>query len=187
MKKLIVSLLTITSVGLVVMNLYLVRRVRELNSQVVQKYSGPELVPGTAVPSIQGVDYKGRKFVFNPVGTKQSLLLVFTTTCPYCRKNWGTWESLLSVIDRDTVNIVLVPLSGEVDDAYLHAHLADRVPTLGRLDPADEAHYRMGTVPQTIVIDADGRVKKSWTGVLSSEDEQVIKNYLLRIKTAERR
>jgi hypothetical protein len=173
-KRLLISLCGCIFVALLILNVVLIRRNKELSAQVEQKYTELEVPRGTIAPLIRGVDLKGHAITVDPRGTRNTILMVFTTTCGFCKKNWSNWESLIAGLSEHKANIVLIDLSSRADEAYLHSHLADGVTTISQLDPAMLIPYRLRTVPQTILIGADARVKRVWTGVLESLDNKYI-------------
>jgi len=100
----------------------------------------------------------------------RQVLLVLTTTCPYCKATLPIWARLADSLTRlpnHSIQVIAISLDSlEPTRRYVAEHgLTFPVVTfptakLRRL-------YRAGTVPETIVLDKDGRVLHARTGVLS--------------------
>ena len=100
---------------------------------------------------------------------RDSVVLVFTTTCPACQKNLGHWRDLHRRFG-DRYRFVAVGLdSPEATRSWVEEN---DVPFQVVL-PADRTSFRrdygISSVPQTLVVSTDGRVKLTQPGVLSQE------------------
>jgi hypothetical protein len=173
-KRIMISLLAFVSAALFILNLALIKRNKELTALTERTFLQVEIPVGTLVPPIRGMNLQGDSIVVDPSGKRHTLLMVFTTSCPFCRKNWPNWESLIKGLDKRNVNIVLIDLSSLADKAYLHAHLADGLTTITQIDPAMRVSYQLGEIPETILIGPDARVKRVWIGVLEPKDANEI-------------
>lgn len=171
---LLVFLSLALSATLVILNISLVRKNQQLFEETQRRVRETEIPVGTRVPELRGLDTKAQVVAVTPAGNRQTLLLVFSTSCPFCRQNWPTWERIFKGVDPDAVNVVLVDLSSSADEAFLRAHRADGLTMISKIDPAMIDPYRLGSVPQTILIGKDARVQKEWTGVLGARDEEYI-------------
>jgi hypothetical protein len=156
------------------MNIFLIRKNHQISTQLLRQNAQIEVPRGTLVPPVRGLDRKGNKVLVDLPANRKTLLLVFSVHCAFCNQNWPNWESLIKNLDQKNVNIALVDLSSSADQTYLHSHFADSLTTISRVDPAMLVSYRMGVVPQTILIGEDVKVKGVWTGVLDAKDESNI-------------
>lgn len=154
-------------------NLALVRKNRELRTQLDAKLASLEVKPGTVLPPIQGTDAEGRKLTVAWDGRRDSLLMIFSTMCPFCEENWPNWVSLTQKADLRRVNTVLVDLFGNATEGFLQVHGVSKLP-LVHVDPAFVVSYNVRFVPETVLVGPDGRVIQVWAGVLQRADEDDI-------------
>jgi peroxiredoxin len=102
---------------------------------------------------------------------KQTLLFMFSTTCPHCERNLAKWKDISEKIkrkDKDAVNVMGVSISNndETKEYYLKNKL--NYTTLVA-DTSFERLYKVEAVPQTLLINGDGKVKNNWTGELTAQ------------------
>jgi peroxiredoxin len=149
--------------------LLLARENRRLEERLVRAalaaVGGPEiddLLPEVPVTELDGIEavlaFDGQ--------ARETVLLVFTTTCPACQKNLEPWRDLHRRFG-DRYRFVAVGLDPpEETRRFAEQHdLPYRV-----VVPADRSAfqraYGIESVPQTLVVGADGRVKDVQPGVL---------------------
>jgi peroxiredoxin len=177
------------AVGLVVAATLVVvlsqRLTRLTHAYEVLQRRASTLTTGTMVPTFQAVTLTGDTLTVGERldGGKQVLLLL-TTTCPFCRATLPVWAQLADSIRqvRPEVEVIAVSLDS-LDETrrYAEEHgLAMPVVTLptrklGRL-------LRAGRVPQTVVVDHEGRVLYGWTGLLSAQ--AVLDSILIAVTAA---
>ena len=75
-------------------------------------------------------------------------------------------------LDRRSFRLAGVSLQSEGFEEYASRHGINQVPILTKIDPKYRVAYNLALTPQTILIDADGKVEKVWTGFLRGEDKQ---------------
>jgi len=126
---------------------------------------------GSVVPAFRAATLNGDSLTIGeaPRPDSRQVLLVLTTTCPYCKATLPVWARLADSLTRlpnHSIQVIAISLdSVEATRRYVKEHsLAFPVVTfpsakLKRL-------YRAGTVPETVVLDKDGRVLHARTGVL---------------------
>jgi peroxiredoxin len=128
------------------------------------------LQPGAFVPTFHTTTIAGDTITIGGRAdtAARQVLFVLTTTCPYCRATQPVWMAMADSLRRvapsvqvlgvtlDSVNATLA----YADSLQLSYPIA-RFPQIKLL-----AMYRAGLVPQTIVLNAEGRVLHSRTGVL---------------------
>lgn len=152
-------------VGLAALVAVLVSENRALRALVAPP--PPELTVGEAVPevAVRGLEGGEELLSFAPA-ERESLLLVFTTTCSACRANQDAWRSLYEDT-HDRLRVVGVSLDDpDATRAYREEH-ALPFPVVVPADPQAFARdYAVTRVPFTVHLGRDGRVKGAWFGGL---------------------
>jgi|GEM_PF-3956204 len=101
------------------------------------------------------------------------MLLVFGQTCEFCEKNWPAWDKMFAG-SSNTIPVYFVTTDSTVGDAYVRRHpLMKRGHVLTGVDTAALQAFNISSVPQSIWI-KDGKVEKSWIGVLSNKDAMAL-------------
>jgi peroxiredoxin len=117
---------------------------------------------GSYVPPVRVASLDGDSVTLGavPDRTERQVLFLFTTTCPYCRATLPTWRTLADSLRRTASRIQVLGVSldsARVTREYRAAHQLD-FPVGLLASPKYVALYKALAVPQTIVLDADGRV-----------------------------
>jgi len=111
------------------------------------------------------VDLSGNHFVVDSKSSnKKTVLLVFSSQCPYCDEAWPVWRDWVGRIDSSRVHIVGVNLGPKIDPEYLKGWGIERIPVLASVDPQSVLDYRLRFTPQTIGLGVEGRVERVLTG-----------------------
>ncbi len=150
-------------VVLAVQVVYLMRQ----NQALMQRGEPPRLAAGEVFQPMEVQSLDGQPSVLEFAATpEETVLFVFTTTCPVCQENQDVWKDLYTRFDAhyDIVGI-------SVDETVAtQNYVADNglpfpvfIPTQPGTFPST---YKISSVPQTIVVDRDGEVKHMWTGTL---------------------
>lgn len=142
------------------------RRLEErLHRASVAAAGGPEvhdLLPEMRVTELDGAE---SVLAFND-RTNDSVVLVFTTTCPACRKNLEPWRDLHRRFG-DRYRFVAVGLDPpEATRRYVEEHDLPYRVVIPDDRSAFQRQYGIKGVPQTLVVGPDGRVKDVRPGVL---------------------
>ena len=99
----------------------------------------------------------------------RQLVFVLTTTCPYCRQTLPIWAALADSVRRLsgwTVDVVGISLdSVDVTRTYGETH-GVAYPLVTFPSRKLKQLYRARAVPQTLVLDEEGRVLYARTGLL---------------------
>lgn len=110
-----------------------------------------------------------------PVNSPNQLLFVFTTTCPFCKKNLDNWKKLSEIAKEK--NIAVVGIALDLPDStakYMSANKID----FNVLFPADvnayRQKYKLLGVPKTILRDSSGVVRGVWTGLLNGQQVEEV-------------
>ena len=155
------------ALGLVVLlarqNGALAERATRLERRAFEPY------PGMWVPTVTATTLDGAPLVVGERtdGARQ-LLFVFSTTCPYCEASLPAWREIATAAaappEPRTVVTGIVVDSGDAD-AYRRAH-GFGFPVARFPSAKARSMYRMRSVPLVLLLDAEGRVLYSRTGVL---------------------
>ena len=128
---------------------------------------------GNVVPTFTTSTLDGDRVTIGAtaVADARQVLFILHTTCPYCRATLPIWERLADSLRRVvTPSIELYAISLDPADstlAYANLHRLS-FPVLLFPEPKLERLYRVGAVPQTVVLDHAGHVLYSRTGLLDS-------------------
>ncbi len=99
-------------------------------------------------------------------GKSKTILLVFNSSCQYCRQQYPYWKELIKNLDTGTWRVFAI--SSEDDPikmkAYLEEYNIENI-QVGSVASADMRRARMLLTPMTLAVDRDGEVKKVWGGL----------------------
>jgi peroxiredoxin len=109
---------------------------------------------------------------------RKTLVLVFSPTCGFCKKNMANWQAILKDIDRTKFRPLLV--SGITTNVmeFIEYYKIENVPILFRPEPKLVVEYAMHITPQTIIMDSNGTVEKTWIGAFQPEQKSEIEQTL---------
>jgi len=99
----------------------------------------------------------------------RQVLLMYTTTCPYCLSSIPAWKQVTAAVDTMTrVRAAVYGVSLDSVDVTRQYITRHGLPYPTVRFPSDKvaAMYRAGTVPLTLVLDEQGRTLYSRTGEL---------------------
>ena len=141
----------------------LLDRIDALNTRIRYPFEGLYL-PAVAMPVVAG-----DTVVLGQASPGHvQVLFVFSTSCQYCKASLPAWKRIaaeLAASDRAEVVGVSTD-SVEPTRRYLVQHGIE-LPVVSFTDRRLLAMYRAGTTPQTLIIDADGRVGYSHLGAVT--------------------
>jgi peroxiredoxin len=104
-------------------------------------------------------------------GEGRQVLLMYTTTCPYCLSSIPAWKQITAAADTMTsIRATVYGVSLDSVDAtrqYITRHGLP-YPTVRFPNEKVASMYRSGTVPVTLVLDEHGRTIYTRTGELKS-------------------
>lgn len=168
LRRLLLPAALLLAVILVVILGIQLRDVRRQYGDFIQRATTPHA--GVYVPAARLVSLTGDTVVVGdaPTGRRQ-VLLVFTTTCPYCRASLPAWKQLAAAATGapGAPEVIGVSLdSAAATERYVGEHHLP-MPVV-RFEPGRlQSLFRARRVPLIIVIDGRGRVLYGRTGVLS--------------------
>jgi|CXWL01.1.fsa_nt_gi peroxiredoxin len=99
-------------------------------------------------------------------GESKTLLLVFNSSCQYCKQQYPLWKEL--ALKLDAGNWKVLAISSEEDLEKLKAIIKDENfenIKVGSVGTDEMRRARMLFTPMTIAVDGTGEVKKVWTGL----------------------
>jgi len=125
---------------------------------------------GMWMPAFQAPTIEGQAATIGQVeGEGRQVLLMYTTTCPFCLSSIPAWKQIKATADTMTsmrTAVYGVSLdSVNVTRDYIAQHRLP-YPTVRFPDEKVAGMYRAGTVPVTLVLDERGRTIYSRTGEL---------------------
>jgi peroxiredoxin len=146
----------------------LIKQVEQTQYQLRQARTEP--MRGMWMPAFQAPTLEGQPATIGEVpGEGRQVLLMYTTTCPYCLSSIPAWKQIKAAADTMTsmrTAVYGVSLdSVDVTRKYIAQH-ALPYPTVRFPDEKVAGMYRAGTVPVTLVLDERGRAIYSRTGEL---------------------
>lgn len=131
-----------------------------------------ELKPGDRLTPIEAQSIDGLPTTITYTESGMSyLILVFSTTCPYCEENIEKWRRIAGPCQEGGCSVIGVSVHGiEPTRQYL---LDRNVPFYTVINTRREftEAYKISGVPMTILISAGGIVENTWSGMIN--DEQV--------------
>ena len=127
------------------------------------------LQPGSYVPRLTLDLLEGNRLVLGDSAQRRCrILFVYNTTCPFCLASIPTWNDLAQRAHESGVaeayGVSLDSL--DVTASYSRTHRLT-YPTALLLDARDVSLSRAGTVPQTVLVDSNGRVLYARAGPLA--------------------
>ena len=148
----------------------LIEQVEKAQYQLRQARTEP--IRGMWMPAFQTPTLEGQPATIGEVpGEGRQVLLMYTTTCPYCLSSIPAWKQIKAAADTMTSTraaVYGVSLdSADVTRQYITRHGLP-YPTVRFPDEKVAGMYRAGTVPITLVLDERGRAIYTRTGELKS-------------------
>jgi hypothetical protein len=150
-----------------VLNILLLVHNRRLMAELSRHSGPPAITPGAKVSPLRGVNLKGEQVVisYGP-GSRDTLLLVFAPDCPVCATIMPSWEKMTRSVDKTAFRVVAVSLAPGGTKEYLSKYQLGAEEVLYLINPEDRESYRLAQVPQAILVDPNGNVRKLWTGLM---------------------
>jgi peroxiredoxin len=153
---------------------------RRLLQRAVQENSpgltGPkESQVGDVLPSFQVPTARGNVTSLTYDGSRRYVLLMFDPRCGVCAKEAPLWKTLASELATPEVAVQWVSLApADLTRAGLKRDAIPVDPALFT-DRGLQRAYRVASVPQVLVVGANGRVEWAHNGALSEQDLNSLK------------
>lgn len=171
--------LILVVIAMAVEILLLVAENRKLRSALTAR-RGPFQVlnPEEKVPPLVGIDGEGEEVQVEYPSQQQTVLFWFSTGCPSCEHNVEFWKQIYHKHQSGNFRFFGVTSAGEEKSGELKEKFQFGFPVLTVSDYSLLDRYKVEVIPQTMLIDKNGMVKKVWPGPLSenyrAEMEQML-------------
>ena len=164
---------TILGTLLAFSNWRLIRENRRLGEQA-QFYASLRHTPeGILLPGLHGKGLDGRDLTISYGNVNQeTLLFVFSPTCPHCKRNWPVWLDLAR--QAAGKRVVFVNAGGPLPPHFGDIYSFDSRIVLADTSPESILRYSFFETPLTILVSPQGRCEKVWAGELGTERAQQI-------------
>lgn len=150
-------------------NWRLIRENRELSATAHYYASLRHTLAGVQVPAIHGKDLAGHDIdIAYRNGNRQTLLFVFSPTCPHCKRNWPAWLDLVKA--SPDKRVVFANVGGTLPPNFSEVYSFDSATVLASTSPETVLAYSLFEFPLTILISPTGRTESVKVGELSRDD-----------------
>jgi peroxiredoxin len=119
---------------------------------------------GDLIPDVALVDTSGTRSSLLAELEGGGVIAFLTTTCPYCAESLAAWQHIeehLREVNRPLIGVSLHPAG--MTQEYV-ARRGVTFPVWTAESPAEQANLKVGAVPFTVAVDAEGRVQQVWRG-----------------------
>ncbi|NIN00234.1 MAG: redoxin family protein [candidate division Zixibacteria bacterium] len=148
--------------------LFLVSENRKLRSALTAR-RGPFTVlnPEERVPPLVGIDLNGQEVRVEYPSSEQTVFFWFSAACPSCEHNVEFWREMYRKRSSPELRFFGVTTAGEGKTEELTEKFPFEFPILTVSDYSLLDQYKVEVIPQTMLIDENGLVRKVWPGPLS--------------------
>jgi cytochrome c biogenesis protein CcmG, thiol:disulfide interchange protein DsbE len=132
--------------------------------------------PGAPVPSFQAPGLDGSNLSLASLRGEVVLLNVWATWCYPCRREMPSFEALHREFGDEGLRVVAVSIDSRSARSDIDEFLEDHEITFTILHDAEKritTTFRTLGVPETFLIDREGRLVKRWTGRIDGHSESV--------------
>ncbi len=158
---------------LFIVNILLVQQNNKLKVLASRPDRALEAKLGSTLPPLEGIDTNGNKQkIAYGQDSRKTALFVFSPRCHACEENMSNWQTIIKTVDPKSFRLAAVSVQPEGVKEYASQHSLNRIPVLSTLDPKYKVTYNLALTPQILLIDAEGKVEKVWTGLLQGNDKQ---------------
>lgn len=164
--RLLVAAALTAAIALVVVQALQARSLRRRYGELYVRATQPHA--GIFLPTFQASSLDGRIATIgeSPDGGRQ-VLFIFTHTCPYCRASLPAWRQIADSLAESGVGVYGISLDSAHQTRAYVAENGLSFPVVHFPLRKLAVLYRTRTVPQTMVVDGEGRVVFARTGVVS--------------------
>jgi thiol-disulfide isomerase/thioredoxin len=158
---------------LAVSNWRLVRENRRLSDTAQYYASLRHTQAGATLPNLHGKDLNGHDLTVSYQGAKQeTLLLVFSPTCPHCKRNWPAWLELAR--NAREKRVVFVNVGGPLPANFSQVYSFDSAPVMAETSAETILKYSLFEFPLTILMTPNGRCEKVSVGELAPSESRAL-------------
>jgi hypothetical protein len=148
-----------------------------LQSERLRAARGREERPaiGTRVPSIDLIASDATStHIDYPRGGLPTIFYYFSASCSWCERNW---ESVRTLADGTRGRYRVVALTTNGEDVRRTRASGLPLPTFWGLSEQQRAAYQFRGTPHTLLVSADGRVVRSWSGAYARDVKTDLERY----------
>jgi peroxiredoxin len=169
-----VTVLLVVLAASLALNVFLVRDWRRSRA-LAPKPSQPDFSVGERLPPLHVKTVDGRAETIPSEDLHASVVYVFSPSCPWCRRNHDNIRHLAA---EKGASFRFIGLSVESKGlaAYLTGHQLGFL-VYAEPSPETRAAYRIGGIPQTVVLSPTGTVLKSWRGAYQDRQQEEVEKY----------
>ena len=150
-------------------NWRLIRENRELSASARYYASLRHTPEAVHLPDLRGKDLDGHELTISyREGNRQTLLFVFSPTCPHCKRTWPAWLDLAKA--SPDKRIVFVNVGGPLPPNFSDVYSFDSASVMASTSPDTVLNYSLFEFPLTILLSPDGHSEKVKVGELTGED-----------------
>jgi thiol-disulfide isomerase/thioredoxin len=172
-----VSLLLLVAV--VGLNLLLLKQNRDLKTALAKAPREALVKAGQVLPALHGKTFNGESLTVSYGNdTKKTVLLVFAPGCDFCSQIMPSWHKIIGSLDPSKYRVVALSIRPDGARQYVETYKLNAIPAITDVNPKDRVNYELNITPETILIDADGKVEAVWGGVFGEEERNQIKGIL---------
>jgi hypothetical protein len=122
---------------------------------------------GSHLSQLKGVGLDGKPMTYQfTKAPARSLVMVLSPQCKFCEETLPAWKTLTA--SAGPRNSVYADLSGSLDEQYVKSSGLGTNSHFLILDPIEGALHRFRGTPTTLVLDNNGKILKSWAGILDA-------------------
>jgi len=165
--------LLLTSLSL---NVYLGWKVQQRKTTSIIHQNTFSLSPGMEVDPVTAVGADGMQHTISYGATdKPTVFYVLSPSCVWCERNKANIEKLTELRGND-FRFIGLSLAEPGLKEYMEGHHLS-FPMYTRLTSETIESLGLGSTPQTIVVSAEGRVIKNWTGAYGKQMQPEVEAY----------
>lgn len=120
---------------------------------------------GDKISGMSFEDFFGNEFSLLFPKTKKSLIIIFSTTCPYCTQSIPVWKSVFEKYNKE---INILGISEDSKEAVKNYALENDIsfPIYFPIEEGFSRHNKIYGVPYMILLNEEGIVEHIWRGLL---------------------
>jgi peroxiredoxin len=133
------------------------------------------LTKNQQVPSFRGADVNGKKvFITYTPSSPHTIIFWFSPGCHSCDVNIGFWTELYQKYQNENLRFFGLCVSGPEETRKFIKEFGISFPVIMMSDPILVESYKGNVIPQTLLIDPEGKVKGAWPGPLEEKQKKEI-------------
>jgi peroxiredoxin len=141
-----------------------------------ERTAPPPGAVGTFAPEYAAPTLTGDTLALTDLQGEAVVLNVWVTWCPPCREEMPSLQQLQDSYAADGLHVVGVSIDRRSAAGEVRSFIDDNALSFTILHDAEERitrTFRTVGVPETILLDREGRVVKRWIGMIDAMDESV--------------